>query len=239
MRHDGRAQDELRPLDLVPGFVETADGSVLFSIGRTRVICTASVDAETPRWLRGSGRGWVSAEYGMLPPQPASASSVTPRAGGPTAADRDPAADRALAARDRRLAGARRTHRVGRLRRAAGRRRHALRVDLRRLRRPLPRTRGARRPGRAARVAADRGRRCRVLRHRRGRARARPRLHRGLERRGRQRRDDERRPPRRAAGHRRGPAVRPCAARSPARARGCSGMQRIEAEQLKAVAVQR
>jgi len=67
MRHDGRAQDELRPLDLVPGFVETADGSVLFSIGRTRVICTASVDAETPRWLRGSGRGWVSAEYGMLP----------------------------------------------------------------------------------------------------------------------------------------------------------------------------
>src|SRR6476620_7822440 len=67
MRHDGRAQDELRPLDLVPGFVETADGSVLFSIGRTRVICTASVDADTPRWLRGSGRGWVTSEYGMLP----------------------------------------------------------------------------------------------------------------------------------------------------------------------------
>ena len=67
MRHDGRAPDELRPLDLLPWFVETADGSVLFSIGRTRVICTASVDAETPRWLRGSGRGWVSAEYGMLP----------------------------------------------------------------------------------------------------------------------------------------------------------------------------
>ena len=64
MRHDGRAQDELRPLNLLPGFVETADGSVLFSIGRTRVICTASVDTETPRWLRGSGRGWVSAEYG-------------------------------------------------------------------------------------------------------------------------------------------------------------------------------
>ena len=67
MRHDGRAQDELRPLDLLPGFVETADGSVLFSIGRTRVICTASIDADTPRWLRGTGRGWVSAEYGMLP----------------------------------------------------------------------------------------------------------------------------------------------------------------------------
>src|SRR3979409_45786 len=67
MRHDGRAQDELRPLDLIPGFVETADGSVLFSIGRTRVICTASVDGDTPRWLRGTGRGGVSAEYGMLP----------------------------------------------------------------------------------------------------------------------------------------------------------------------------
>ena len=67
MRHDGRAEDELRPLDLLPGFVETADGSVLFSIGRTRVICTASIDADTPRWLRGTGRGWVSAEYGMLP----------------------------------------------------------------------------------------------------------------------------------------------------------------------------
>ena len=67
MRHDGRAEDELRPLDLLPGFVATADGSVLFSIGRTRVICTASVDADTPRWLRGTGRGWVSAEYGMLP----------------------------------------------------------------------------------------------------------------------------------------------------------------------------
>ena len=67
MRHDGRAEDELRPLDLLPGFVATADGSVLFSIGKTRVICTASVDADTPRWLRGTGRGWVSAEYGMLP----------------------------------------------------------------------------------------------------------------------------------------------------------------------------
>ena len=67
MRHDGRAVDELRTLDLLPGFVETAHGSVLYSQGRTRVICTASVDADTPRWLRGTGRGWVSAEYGMLP----------------------------------------------------------------------------------------------------------------------------------------------------------------------------
>ena len=67
MRHDGRADDELRPLDLLPGFVAAADGSVLFSIGNTRVICTASIDSDTPRWLRGSGRGWVSAEYGMLP----------------------------------------------------------------------------------------------------------------------------------------------------------------------------
>ena len=67
MRHDGRAQDELRPLDLLPGFVETADGSVLFSIGRTRVICTATIEEGVPRWLSGKGSGWVTAEYGMLP----------------------------------------------------------------------------------------------------------------------------------------------------------------------------
>jgi ribonuclease PH len=66
-RHDGRAADELRPLDLLPGFVETAAGSVLFSIGRTRVICTATVQESVPRWMAGKGTGWVTAEYGMLP----------------------------------------------------------------------------------------------------------------------------------------------------------------------------
>jgi len=51
----------------MPGFLETAQGSALISVGRTRVICTASVEERVPPWLRGRGRGWVSAEYGMLP----------------------------------------------------------------------------------------------------------------------------------------------------------------------------
>jgi ribonuclease PH len=67
MRADGRAPDQLRPVEILPGFVETADGSALISVGRTRVICTASVDEAVPPWMRGRGRGWVTAEYGMLP----------------------------------------------------------------------------------------------------------------------------------------------------------------------------
>jgi len=64
---EGRRPDELRPVELVPGFVEQAAGSVLISFGGTRVLCTASVDDGVPRWLAGSGRGWLTAEYGMLP----------------------------------------------------------------------------------------------------------------------------------------------------------------------------
>jgi ribonuclease PH len=64
---EGRRPDELRPVELVPDFVEQASGSVLISFGRTRVLCTASVDEGVPRWLAGSGRGWLTAEYGMLP----------------------------------------------------------------------------------------------------------------------------------------------------------------------------
>jgi ribonuclease PH len=67
MRHDGRRPDELRALDLLPDFMDTADGSVLFSIGRTRVLCTASIEESVPRWMAGRGSGWVTAEYGMLP----------------------------------------------------------------------------------------------------------------------------------------------------------------------------
>ncbi|HEY1275069.1 MAG TPA: ribonuclease PH [Thermoleophilaceae bacterium] len=66
-RNDGRAPDELREVDIEPGFVRTATGSALISIGGTRVICTASVDEEVPRWMANQGRGWVTAEYGMLP----------------------------------------------------------------------------------------------------------------------------------------------------------------------------
>jgi ribonuclease PH len=67
MRHDGRASDELRELRIVPDFVEQAHGSALISFGRTRVLCTATIEDGVPRWLAGGGRGWLTAEYGMLP----------------------------------------------------------------------------------------------------------------------------------------------------------------------------
>jgi ribonuclease PH len=66
-RSYGRGPAALRPLSIEPGFVRTATGSALISMGETRVICTASVQESVPRWLMGSGRGWVTAEYGMLP----------------------------------------------------------------------------------------------------------------------------------------------------------------------------
>jgi ribonuclease PH len=62
-----RAAGELRPVSIDPGFVRTATGSALISAGETRVICTASVQESVPRWLAKSGRGWLTAEYGMLP----------------------------------------------------------------------------------------------------------------------------------------------------------------------------
>ncbi|HEV2075194.1 MAG TPA: ribonuclease PH, partial [Thermoleophilaceae bacterium] len=67
MRHDGRGPGELRPVTVEPGFVGSADGSVLISCGGTRVICTASVEESVPRWMMGKGTGWLTAEYGMLP----------------------------------------------------------------------------------------------------------------------------------------------------------------------------
>jgi ribonuclease PH len=66
-RSHGRAADGLRPVTIMPGFVATATGSALISAGETRVICTASHTDGVPRWLAGSGRGWLTAEYGMLP----------------------------------------------------------------------------------------------------------------------------------------------------------------------------
>jgi ribonuclease PH len=66
-RPDGRAADELRPVSFTPGFVRSATGSVLIEQGNTRVICTASAVESVPRWMAGQGRGWVTAEYGMLP----------------------------------------------------------------------------------------------------------------------------------------------------------------------------
>jgi ribonuclease PH len=66
-RSYGRRADELRPTTIEPGFMRTAAGSALISVGETRVICTASVQGSVPRWMEGRGRGWVTAEYGMLP----------------------------------------------------------------------------------------------------------------------------------------------------------------------------
>jgi ribonuclease PH len=66
-RADGRSPGELREVRIEPGFVRTASGSALIEVGGTRVICTASVEDEVPRWMAGRGRGWTTAEYGMLP----------------------------------------------------------------------------------------------------------------------------------------------------------------------------
>jgi ribonuclease PH len=67
MRADGRAPDELRPVTFERDFTEMAAGSCLVSFGQTRVLCTASLDEDVPRWMRGRGKGWVTAEYSMLP----------------------------------------------------------------------------------------------------------------------------------------------------------------------------
>jgi ribonuclease PH len=75
-RADGRQLDQLRPLAIKPGFIDSAHGSVLFSIGKTRLVCTAMVEESVPGWMRGRGTGWVTSEYGMLP---ASTSDRKPR----------------------------------------------------------------------------------------------------------------------------------------------------------------
>lgn len=67
MRADGRQPDELRPITFERDFTVQAAGSVLVSFGGTRVLCTASVDEKVPRWMKGKGEGWVTAEYSMLP----------------------------------------------------------------------------------------------------------------------------------------------------------------------------
>jgi len=66
-RPDGRAPEELRPITFERDFTEMSAGSVLVSFGQTRVLCTASVAEDVPRWMKGTGRGWVTAEYAMLP----------------------------------------------------------------------------------------------------------------------------------------------------------------------------
>jgi ribonuclease PH len=67
MRSDGRKAKQLRPLSITPSYIKTADGSVLIEMGDTKVICTAKLEERVPPFLRNSGKGWITAEYGMLP----------------------------------------------------------------------------------------------------------------------------------------------------------------------------
>jgi len=67
MRTDGRKMAQLRPIKITPSYIKTADGSVLIEIGDTKVICTAKLEDRVPPFLRNSGKGWITAEYGMLP----------------------------------------------------------------------------------------------------------------------------------------------------------------------------
>ncbi len=67
MRPSGRAPDEMRPVAFIPGFAKHAEGSCLVKFGDTHVLCTATLEQRAPGWLQGSGKGWVTAEYGMLP----------------------------------------------------------------------------------------------------------------------------------------------------------------------------
>src|SRR5579871_1235117 len=67
MRPDGRAADELRPVEIATGYLKTAEGSALITVGHTQVLCAASIETSVPPFLRNTGRGWVTAEYAMLP----------------------------------------------------------------------------------------------------------------------------------------------------------------------------
>jgi ribonuclease PH len=67
MRPDGRSAHQMRPVRISPGFISAAEGSVLIEVGRTRVICTASIDENVPLFLRGTGKGWITSEYSMIP----------------------------------------------------------------------------------------------------------------------------------------------------------------------------
>jgi ribonuclease PH len=75
-REGGRRSDDLRPLSIEPDYLEQAHGSALISFGKTRVLCTATLDEGVPRWMMGRGKGWLTAEYSMLP---ASTGQRTPR----------------------------------------------------------------------------------------------------------------------------------------------------------------
>ncbi len=132
-----RAANELRKLEIHPGFTEMAAGSALICAGRTRVLCTASVQEGVPPFLRDTGRGWLTAEYAMLP-------GSTPQRKARDGAKRDGRGveigrlDRPFPARRLRPFPAGRAHHLYRLRRFAGGRRHAHRGGDGRIRGPVP-----------------------------------------------------------------------------------------------------
>src|SRR5271165_6505345 len=66
-RSDNRSPSQMRPVEITPNYINTAEGSVLISVGNTRVICTASIEEVVPSFMRNSGKGWITAEYSMLP----------------------------------------------------------------------------------------------------------------------------------------------------------------------------
>ena len=196
MRTDLRQPDQLRPFQLTPGVNVHAEGSVLVEAGRTRVMCTASVEDRVPPFLRGAGKGWVTAEYGMLPRATSTRTqreATCGQGGRPHAGD--PAADRPLAAIGDAARGPRRADGVARLRRDTGRRRHTHRGDHRRVCRDGAGARQAAPGRRAQEHPRHRLPRRHQRRRRRRHADARPRLRGGLARRG----GHERRPDRRRA----------------------------------------
>ena len=95
-RPDNRTPGEMRPVNIIPDYIKTAEGSVLIEVGNTRVICTASIEEAVPQFMRNSGKGWITSEYNMLP-----RSTLTAR-GEQRPAERtdprNPTADRAIAA---------------------------------------------------------------------------------------------------------------------------------------------
>ena len=201
-RPSGRAFDEMRRVTLERGVMRHAEGSCLVKFGDTHVLCAASVETSVPPWLRNSGKGWVTAEYAMLPRATHDRMRREVTKGAPSGRTQEiqRLIGRSLRAVDR-PQGARREADLDRLRRAAGRRRHAHRVDHRRLGRAQRRGAVDDRPEHARRLADPRPRRGHLLRRLPGRAGHGPRLPGGFGGRdGRQLRPDRPRRPRRGAG---------------------------------------
>ena len=135
MRPHGRKPDELRTLRFKRHYTRQAPGSVLVRMGRTTVLCTCCVEATVPPFLVGKGKGWLTAEYGMLPGSTNTRKARDQRRQGRWPQRRDPAAHRPQPAGDRQSRQARRADPVDRLRRARSRRRHPHRQHQRGVRR--------------------------------------------------------------------------------------------------------